>query len=96
MKRAKISELKNELSRYLRYVRAGESVLVYDRDHPIARLEPVRSAVTGDPSGWIESLERSGVVRAPLAPLPADWLDQRIAVRADVVGSLLEERESGR
>ena len=32
MKKAKIAELKNHLSRYLDHVRSGESVLVLDRD----------------------------------------------------------------
>jgi prevent-host-death family protein len=96
MKRAKISELKNELSRYLRYVRAGESVLVYDRDHPVARLEPIRPTAGVNRSDWIESLERSGLVRSPVARLPADWLDRRVAVSGDVVGALLDERELDR
>ena len=58
MIRAKISELKNELSRYLRYVRRGEAVLVYDRDRPVARIEPVRSSVSGELDDWTEGLER--------------------------------------
>jgi antitoxin (DNA-binding transcriptional repressor) of toxin-antitoxin stability system len=36
MKKAKVGELRNGLSRYLDYVRAGGSVVVYDRDTPIA------------------------------------------------------------
>lgn len=44
MKKARISELKDRLSHYLRFVREGHSVLIYDRDRPIARLEPVGDA----------------------------------------------------
>lgn len=36
----KISELKAKLSAYLERVRRGETVLVYDRNTPIARLVP--------------------------------------------------------
>jgi len=41
MKKAKIAELRNSLSRYLDHVRAGGSVLVYDRDTPIAEIVPL-------------------------------------------------------
>ena len=44
MIRANISELRNGLSAYLRRVRRGESVLVLDRNVPIARLTPVEGA----------------------------------------------------
>jgi prevent-host-death family protein len=41
MKRAKVSELKSRLSAYLAEVRSGGTVLVCDRQTPIARLVPV-------------------------------------------------------
>ena len=40
MTSAKVSELKAKLSAYLSEVRAGGSVIVYDRNTPIARLVP--------------------------------------------------------
>src|SRR3990172_3653082 len=39
MYKATISELKNHLSAYLKKVQAGETVLVFDRNRPIARIE---------------------------------------------------------
>ena len=47
MTQARISELKNGLSAYLRLVKSGESVLVLDRDTPIAKLVPVEIAPAG-------------------------------------------------
>ncbi len=38
-----MAELKNNLSRHLRAVEAGEEVEVTDRDRAIARIVPVRS-----------------------------------------------------
>jgi len=96
MKTAKISELKNELSRYLRYVRRGESVLVLDRDRPVARIDPVRGSGSTLSPERLSELAAAGVVRAPTAELPSDWLSKRPSAGADVVGALLEERESGR
>ena len=96
MKKARIAELKNRLSHYLRYVRRGESVLVYDRDRPIARIDPVPDPRELAGSDWIDELERAGLVRPPTAPLPKDWLERRVRVTADVGGALLEERRAGR
>jgi prevent-host-death family protein len=96
MKTAKISELKNELSRYLRYVRRGESVVILDRDRPVARIEPVRGTGMALSPEWLSDLAAAGVVRAPRTKLSADWLSKRPTSKADVVGALLEERESGR
>jgi antitoxin (DNA-binding transcriptional repressor) of toxin-antitoxin stability system len=98
MKTVKIADLKNRLSYYLRFVRRGQSVLVYDRDRAIARIDPVSSADALDPADWTAELERTGVLRPPAAPLPRDWLKRRIHAKGngDVVGALLEERESGR
>lgn len=41
MKRVKIAELKDNLSRYLRAVEAGDEVEVTDRGRPIARIVPI-------------------------------------------------------
>ena len=43
MTQARISELKNSLSAYLRKVKSGESILVLDRNTPVARLVPIES-----------------------------------------------------
>ena len=43
MKRVKIAELKDNLSRHLREVERGAEVEVTDRDRPIARIVPVSS-----------------------------------------------------
>jgi len=40
MRTANISELKSQLSGYIRYVRSGEEVIVQDRNVPVARIIP--------------------------------------------------------
>jgi antitoxin (DNA-binding transcriptional repressor) of toxin-antitoxin stability system len=94
----KVSALKNRLSHYLRLVRGGETVLVSDRDQVIARIEPagdLSSTGTGD-AGWLDDLERRGIVRRGAGKLPRGWLGRRPAVSVDLVGALLEERRDGR
>src|SRR2546427_826568 len=43
MKKARIAELKDHLSRYLDHVKGGGSVLVFDRDQPVAQIVPIQS-----------------------------------------------------
>lgn len=47
MKRAKVAHLKAHLSQYLTEVRAGASVIVCDRNTPIARLVPFEEHADG-------------------------------------------------
>ena len=46
MKRVKIADLKNQLSRHLRAVEQGAEIEVTDRRRPIVRLVPARAAET--------------------------------------------------
>ena len=97
MKTVKIAELKNRLSYYLRRVRQGESILISDRDHVIARIERVAPmSDRGSEAEWLDRLERSGVIRRAAAPPSKQWLARRPTVGADVVGALLQEREESR
>jgi len=53
--KVKTAELKNNLSRYLRRVReAGETIIVYDRDNPVAILGPLPAGEMLDPKQKVE------------------------------------------
>ena len=95
MKNAMISELRDGLSEYLARVRKGETVVVYDRDVPIARIVPVQPAEKG--SEWLIEAERRGIVRPPRvrggAKIPRPVKTKK---PARVLEALLEERRSGR
>jgi prevent-host-death family protein len=43
MKQVGVADLKNNLSRHLRSVEAGQAIEVTDHDRPIARLIPIES-----------------------------------------------------
>ena len=95
MQKATISEVKNRLSAYLKKVRAGESILILDRDEPIARIEPVRN--DDDPEGLIAALVREGVLKPALKPLPLRLLKSIKPTRGSgVLEALLDERREGR
>ncbi|MFN2427816.1 MAG: type II toxin-antitoxin system Phd/YefM family antitoxin, partial [Candidatus Binatia bacterium] len=67
MEVATISQLKDKLSAYLAKVKAGHSVLILDRNRPVARIVGVEGADSGDDR--ISRLERAGLMRRAKQPL---------------------------
>ncbi len=95
MNRATISQIKNSLSAYLKKVRAGQTILILDRDEPIARLEPVGDA--GLPEDRLTRLQRAGLLRRSTRKLPPDILEKTPPrARKSVVEALLAERAESR
>jgi prevent-host-death family protein len=101
MKRAKISELRDQFSRYLDEVRRGETIEIVDRNVPVARVVPI---VAGGGKGqrrdraWIERLLRSGHVKSgPLKGVP-EILKRAPSgpAKSGVLDALLWERRAGR
>src|SRR6267143_499672 len=62
MKKASITEAKNNLSALIDSVKGGSSVLIMDRGRPVARLEPVSGGRPDDDSR-LARLVREGIVR---------------------------------
>jgi len=87
MKSVKIAELKAKLSEHLREVRRGRSVIVVDRETPIARLVPYSSDAEG--LTIRKPLHRRRTVQS--VPLPPP-----LKLDIDVVELLLEERQGER
>jgi prevent-host-death family protein len=83
----KIADLKARLSEYLRWVRRGRSLVVMDRDTPIARIVPYEG---GTPSLRIRR-PSPGAPRLQDVPLPPP-----LETDVDIVALLLEERQGER
>lgn len=95
MEKATISQIKNHLSAYLKKVRAGESVLILDRDEPIARLE--RVSQQDHPADRLARLERAGLVQRAGARLDVDRLRRGLPQSSvSVVEALLDDRRHDR
>lgn len=97
MQKVTISQLKNRLSAYLRKVRAGQTLLILDRDEPVAQIARVPGDAPADDR--IARLERGGLLRRAAAPLTPKTLRGRgpgPGVGARVLDALLDERREGR
>jgi prevent-host-death family protein len=95
-KSAAVAELKANLSRFLRRVKAGEEILVTERNVPVARLVPVSAVATQEER--LRELERQGLAKAGTGKLPKDfWKAPRPRDPDGLVRkAVLEEREEGR
>lgn len=98
MKTATISDAKNRLSELLVRVKRGETVLILERDQPIARIVPLeKSAVDADER--LQELERAGVLRRPRRKPGIDLLKSLPPMPPAGTGALaalLAERNEGR
>ena len=97
MKKASITEAKNNLSALIDGVKAGSPVLIVDRGRPVARLEPV-SGQTADDESRLARLVRDGIVRPARAVVPKALFTTkppRPRKRVSGVRALLDERREG-
>jgi len=97
MKVANLTEVKDELSRYVECARRGERVRILVRGTPVADLVPVGEQAEEPGEGWtqeeLSDLERKGVVRRGSGVIHAELSKPGPAVkRADAVRALIEER----
>lgn len=103
MIKAKVSEVKNRLSYYLRLVKGGEEVEIVDRKTPLARIISIRDvSQPGKEANWIKELCDLGMVNPPnLKKVPTDILSKEQVIICEggtcgVLDALLEERNTGR
>ena len=98
MEKATISKLKDNLSAYLRKVRAGQAVVIYDRDIPIARLERIETKGRG--ADRLALLRAQGVLRPPLVQPSAARLrailGNPVRRAAHLAEAVQEDRADGR
>ncbi|MBI4366851.1 MAG: type II toxin-antitoxin system prevent-host-death family antitoxin [Deltaproteobacteria bacterium] len=88
----KIAEFKTHLSKYLRRVRAGEEVIVTDRDHPVARVSPIEPLserlIIRPARGSPKDLDRLTI---PPAHPGTDSLKALLADREDDLDAYIEQ-----
>jgi antitoxin (DNA-binding transcriptional repressor) of toxin-antitoxin stability system len=97
VERATVSKLKDHLSAYLRKVRAGATVVIYDRDLPIACIERIESS--GHGADRLALLRAQGVTRPAIRALSAKQLranSRKLPRSAHLSEALRDERDQGR
>ena len=99
MKKASITEAKNNLSALIDGLKDGSPVLIADRGRPVAQLEPALMSDYGADEGRLSRLVRDGLVRPGRLAPPVLILSSRpphANVGASALNALLAERREGR
>jgi len=99
MKAVGIKQLKARLSEYVRHVRAGETILVTDRDEVVAELRPARRQAhrAEDIDEVLESLAAAGeITRASIPKGKWTWKVKGLGLPAGTAQRLLDEIRSDR
>ncbi len=100
MKKASITEAKNNLSALIDSLKGGSPVLIVDRGRPVARLEPVTSGgVAAEDDSRLAGLVRDGIVRPARAVVPKSLFASKLprpGKRGSGLRALLDDRRTGR
>lgn len=95
MQTANIATAKNQFSRLIEQVKQGETIVITERNRPVARLQPL--AAGGTP---LDALHASGLLSPPQFSLdvPAFLAARRptVAAGSSLRDAILSEREDGR
>jgi len=79
-----IADLRNHLNRYLKEVRAGEEIVIRDRELPFAKIVPLVHNDQSEDS----ALVASGLMRRAERALPASfWRLRRPSIERDVAAN---------
>jgi prevent-host-death family protein len=95
MRSVNIAELKNSLSKYLRFAKRGEEIIIRDRNLPVAKLVPFSS---DDASESDLQLVAAGKMRLGQGRLDlAKFLGMKIGGNggSSVVQAVMDDRDEG-
>jgi prevent-host-death family protein len=69
MRSVNVAELKNQLSKYLRFAKSGEEIVIRDRNLPVAKLVPFSAEEASDEDLLLVA---AGKMRMPNSPIDVD------------------------
>lgn len=96
MRTVNVAKLKDQLSRYVAFAKAGEEVVIRDRKLPVAKLVPFPA---GEADADELKLVAAGKLRLPKEPLDLKALKKITTGRVRgnrAIQALLADREEGR
>jgi antitoxin (DNA-binding transcriptional repressor) of toxin-antitoxin stability system len=94
-----IKQLKAKLSEYIRLAKAGETVLVTERDEVVAELRPVRrqALAAGPLDDVLEALAASGEITRAAQPKGGwSWRSKGLGLTPGTAQALLDELREDR
>lgn len=98
MAAAKLSQVKNDLSRYVARARRGERIRILVRGVPVAEIVPIEGTREddGDEEARLADLERRGIIKRGAGGVDEELLKPGPQARGRATSDLLlDERRSG-
>jgi antitoxin (DNA-binding transcriptional repressor) of toxin-antitoxin stability system len=94
---ASLTQAKTNLSKLITTVQHGESILILDRNIPVARLEPLPAGSREGDEAKLARLEQHGLLKRGAGKLPRDFFKlPRLKFKKSLVEAVLEERREVR
>lgn len=93
---AKIAQIKNHLSQYLQKVRMGETILVYDRNEPVAKIEMIKHSSHSNLS-HLHDLGKKGIIKIGRNNFKKDFFIEKLPELKGGISltqELIQERRS--
>jgi len=98
MKSTSVTKAKNNLSALIEQVRAGNTIVITDRNRPVAKLSPIESADKTEDQR-LDELERQGLITRGRGKLPKEFFTlprPKLKAGETLLEALLDERRNGR
>jgi prevent-host-death family protein len=100
MRSVNIAELKNKLSAYIRYAKAGETIVVRDRNLPVAKLTPFVAEGASEEDLALVAAGHMRLAESPLGieyilSLPPGIMSPEAEARCAATQAVFDDREEG-
>jgi len=74
---AKIAQIKNQFSLYIQKVKMGETIIVYDRNEPVAQIEMIKHSTKSDFS-VLHNLSKKGILKIGRNNFKKDFFTEKL------------------
>jgi len=74
---AKIAQIKNQFSLYIQKVKMGETIIVYDRNEPVAQIEMIKHSTKSDFS-LLQDLGKKGILKIGKNNFKKEFFTERL------------------
>ncbi len=74
---AKIAQIKNQFSLYIQKVKMGETIIVYDRNEPVAQIEMIKHSTQSNFS-LFQDLAKKGILKIGKNNFKKDFFSEKL------------------
>jgi prevent-host-death family protein len=95
MRSVNVAELKNRLSKYLTFAKAGEEIVIRDRNLPVAKLVPFSSQEASEEELLLVAAGRMRIAKSPVKVDELLKIPTGTVAASGGIQALLDDRAEG-